>query len=490
MSSLGLLHAYSYGKTEAYSRILKRINPSIEPWQDSLNKVLEKNLPPLEGVLKKIDMVLSEDLLSEIISVFTFNLAPGPFTTLIHGDICPDNVFDNREKNELHLIDFEYGSVKSALLDGTYLRMSFPTCWCAKAIPEDLIDSLEASYREQLKKTIPAARSDEAYYDAYAHACAFWMVKSLFFLEQVLEKDDIGPSGPTPPESLWKPEANLVRPRVISRLTAFIEIAKRYKKLPNLLSMAERVLKELEIRWPDATSLDLYPAFTLQKNGVQSEYTLQISYSALADHFHWLDQVSGSAPSFFNFPDYRSSWIERFGISECDHLNAIAKFYSSRFRPLRSLFLFSAPHAKHLSGACYGDHLHLRIPKDLLLLEEESSRKLLTSILVHEATHHLSSCATKEQKEALSKAFLAEVNIGDTPPLNAIEEPLGIASQLLFVEKNYPETYEQATSWFASLLTEQYQDLLKAYLGKSSSIDESFMKQCAEAYSFFVQSLI
>jgi hypothetical protein len=43
------------------------------------------------------------------------------------------------------------------LLDGTYLRMSMPTGWCAKAIPIDVIESLEIIYREELKRTIPAA---------------------------------------------------------------------------------------------------------------------------------------------------------------------------------------------------------------------------------------------------------------------------------------------------------------------------------------------
>lgn len=217
-------------------------------------------------------MVPSENVLSEINNVFKFNLVPGPFTTLTHGDICPDNVFYNREKNEMYLIDFEYSVVKNALLDGTYLRMSFPTCWCAKAVPDRLISTLETSYREQLKKTIPAARSDEEYRDAYVNACAFWMLKSLLLIEVVLEKEDIWSSGPTPPESLWNPEANLVRPRVLSRLISFIEISKAYKKLPHLLSMAEEILKQLEIRWPDAKPLELYPAF--------SKFSTEISHPA------------------------------------------------------------------------------------------------------------------------------------------------------------------------------------------------------------------
>ncbi|MBA3602372.1 MAG: alpha/beta fold hydrolase [Parachlamydiaceae bacterium] len=262
MIDLGKLHASSYGKTEDYFKILRKVNTTAESWQDDLQKTIEKDLPALKLSLKSLNMEPPEDVLSEIHSVFKSNLVPGPFTTLIHGDICPDNVFYNREKKELYLIDFEWSFVKNALLDGTYLRMSFPTCWCAKAVPDRLISTLESSYREQLKKTIPAARSEEEYRDAYVNACAFWMLKSLLLIEVVLEKEDMWSSGPTPPESLWKPEDNRVRPRILSRLISFIEISKAYEKLPHLSSMAEEVLKKLKIRWPEAKPLELYPAFS------------------------------------------------------------------------------------------------------------------------------------------------------------------------------------------------------------------------------------
>lgn len=262
MVSLGQIHAYSYGKTEGYFTILKKIDPSVKSWQEQLKTTTDKNLPALKLWLKKLNITLSEDRLSEIFSVYNYNLSPGPFTTLIHGDICPDNVFDNPKENKLDFIDFEWSSVKNALLDGTSLRMSFPTCGGEKAIPQKLIDSLEDIYRERLKKTIPAAKSDEEYNKAYANACAFWMLRSVLHLEYVLVYDDAWSSGPTPyPQSLWKEEADQLRPRILSQLIAFIEVSKRTKMYPHLLSMAEEVLKELQIRWPDAKPLELYRAF-------------------------------------------------------------------------------------------------------------------------------------------------------------------------------------------------------------------------------------
>ena len=258
---LGKLHAYGYGKTEAYFKILKKIRPQAEFPEEKFLITFDKILSRLESLLNHLHISLSEGARSEIAEVFKANLAPGPFTTLIHGDICPDNLFDNHKTNELYLIDFEWAFVKNALLDGTYLRMSFPTCWCAKRVPDEQIPFLEASYRQELMKTIPAAANDVEYHDAYVKACGFWMLKSLLLIEDVLEVEEIWPSGETPPDSHWKPESNLVRPRILSRLNAFISVANEHEKLPYLMTMAKQILETLYTRWPDVKQLDVYPAF-------------------------------------------------------------------------------------------------------------------------------------------------------------------------------------------------------------------------------------
>ena len=242
--------------------------------------------------------------------------------------------------------------------------------------------------------------------------------------------------------------------------------------------------------------------------------SLQLSYSLIADKFHWLDQVSKSTLNFFQLPDYRSaseaawdlsendlSYIDRYrmirkkyqneatieeSLSNClfapdpaiifdpiadafysnhslddaltqlstelsseellfleqfflhfesrlakillfnrndlsktlemlnaylstskirEHLHSMQKFFNARAEPIKSVLLFSAPE-RHISGASYGHHLHLRIPSIFILSGEEHTDLLLSSILVHEATHHISGCAPKKQKELFSKIFL------------------------------------------------------------------------------------
>ncbi|HHF0526639.1 TPA: GNAT family N-acetyltransferase, partial [Legionella anisa] len=261
MKSLGSFHAASYGKTALYEAMLKKIHGNAETLQEDLDVTRTDLLEKLHAVDKKLHLPLITECINEANSLIESLLKPGPFTVLTHGDICPDNVFDHEETHDLQLIDFEWAFVRNALLDGTYLRMSMPTCWCAKSIPEEVILPLEIIYREELKQTIPAASDDLAYTKAYTEACGFWLLQqTLPFLDSTLAKDRVGPSGPVPKNSLWSNEENWVRPRVLSRLQAFIHVASRSNLLPHLKQMAENMLFELKKLWT-ANSLEFYPAF-------------------------------------------------------------------------------------------------------------------------------------------------------------------------------------------------------------------------------------
>jgi hypothetical protein len=139
--------------------------------------------------------------------------------------------------------------------------MNFPTCWCAKALPEEVILELESFYRKTIASKIEATLDDSKYNVNYVAACGFWLLSSMPFALRIMDKDECWPSGPVPIDSLWKQEANLARPRFISRLQAFIQISKAHGSLPHLRLAAEAMLTKLYDKWYDARPLDLYPAF-------------------------------------------------------------------------------------------------------------------------------------------------------------------------------------------------------------------------------------
>ena len=260
--ALGSFHAASFGHFSEYEAILHSITEQTESIQDELDSMFNDLLPKLELANRSLELAVTPEIIDEARGLIKSVITPGPFTVLTHGDICPDNVFDNKGSQELQLIDFEWAFVRNALLDGTYLRMSMPTCWCAKAIPNDIIEPLEAIYREELQRAIPSASDELAYVTAYTNACGFWLLQQTIpLLNSVIDNDRVGSSGRTPENSLWKPEENTVRPRVLTRLQAFIDVASKNDQLRHLRKMAQDMLTAVKSRWSDAKPLEVYPAF-------------------------------------------------------------------------------------------------------------------------------------------------------------------------------------------------------------------------------------
>lgn len=264
--AISALHITASGKTTEYHTILQRIHPKADTWKDDLKFTLGDLLNNLHNAHNKCAMLCTPEIIEEATQVITSMLTPGPFTTLIHGDICPDNVYDDASLNKMQIIDFEWSLTRHALLDGTYLRMSMPTCWCAKSIPTKIIAPLEKQYRQVLQTTIPAALDDELYNTAYVQACGFWALRTLYHITQAWDAEEVCPSGPVPESAEWDPAKNLFRPRVISRLQTFIEVSSQHDQLPYLRKMADSMLTILDGQWNNACTLEHYAAFSIFPN--------------------------------------------------------------------------------------------------------------------------------------------------------------------------------------------------------------------------------
>ena len=270
MKTLGSFNASSVGLTDEYELILKKINNEATTSDEDLALTSEYLLPKLYPSIESLSLPVSEAFTDEVKQVLDSIFKPGPFTVLTHGDIAPDNVFDHEGPEGLQLIDFEWCAPRNALLDGTYLRMSIPTGWCAKAIPDDVLKPLEQIYRAELEKTIPEAKDDLTYSTAYTHACAYHVLHQMANLRDILDKDVKWGGPPMPQYPKWDPTTNSSRSRLLSRLQAFVDVATEHDTLhpgqptilPILRKMAEDMLVKVKARWgEDAKPLDVYPAF-------------------------------------------------------------------------------------------------------------------------------------------------------------------------------------------------------------------------------------
>ncbi|GAA2068729.1 hypothetical protein GCM10009801_17280 [Streptomyces albiaxialis] len=97
-------------------------------------------------------------------------LRTAPGHALLHGDPCPGN--DMHSGGGVRFIDFEQSSLGSGLVELAYLRIGFPTCWCATAPPAPLLHAAEAAYRATWREATGTDVPDDL-----TDACAGWLLR-------------------------------------------------------------------------------------------------------------------------------------------------------------------------------------------------------------------------------------------------------------------------------------------------------------------------
>jgi hypothetical protein len=243
---LGSVHAATLGKHDEFESLLHGISPHLSTLSrvgNQLRKVINGLLATLESIGVRPGKGFAEEIESVNITVES----PGPFFSYIHGDPCPDNVL--WDGNEVRLVDFEFGGFGHALIDATYGRMMFPTCWCANRLPVTVVSNMETAYRSELAKTCPAADDDQIFRTALARSCAYWLFTTVGGqLRRALNEDqDWGIA--------------TVRQRILARLEAFIATTETCDELPALRALASHLGRVLQKRWSETPPLPLYPVF-------------------------------------------------------------------------------------------------------------------------------------------------------------------------------------------------------------------------------------
>lgn len=248
---LGRMHADSLGHADTFDRLVDDLGApdSFRVAQSCRWEVdqLGERSAAFRALLAQLDLPVTPELDGELDRIGATLADPGPFLAYIHHDPCPDNMF--YRDGDMRLIDFEFSRFGHALIDATYGRVPFPTCWCANRMPDDVVARMERPYRAELGRTCAAARDDDLYLRAVAEVCGGWVVGHLSrLLETTLDRDET-----------WGIAS--VRARVLTRLESFIDVARQADDLPVLRDTATRLRAVLSRRWPDAAPLPVYPAF-------------------------------------------------------------------------------------------------------------------------------------------------------------------------------------------------------------------------------------
>ena len=241
-TALARLHAATLGCREEHTAIVQRLFPAAvvpAPGQTWMDRVARKLAAMLGGTLPKAEMALVVDRLR----------SPGPWLALVHGDPCPDNVL-LAEDGSAWLLDFEFATPGHALLDASYWRVGFPTCWCAGTVPPDVADRLDHAYRATLAPMLPEAADEDAFRRESSIATVIRVFGSLSWqLDLALAAD-----------KSWGIASG--RSRVMRYLDVVIEAAGTSGMLPELGALVGSWHGQLRARWSDTAPLLPYPAFT------------------------------------------------------------------------------------------------------------------------------------------------------------------------------------------------------------------------------------
>lgn len=182
--------------------------------------------------------------------------APGP--ALLHGDPCPDNA--RHTPDGVRFIDFEHCGRGDGRLELAYLRIGWPTCWCALAPARPLVEAAEAAYRAAWQSATgrdlaggpaaggPAAGGPVGGPADLADACVGWLLRGDGLVEWALRGsgDHLGRLL----ERDWTWGVATARQRLLHRLLVVAQLAKAGGSLEGVGRMVSDMAARVSGRWP------------------------------------------------------------------------------------------------------------------------------------------------------------------------------------------------------------------------------------------------
>ena len=243
---LGKLHADTINKSTLFEQLSRAVSAHGRTIA-SMGAEVEKDIQNVQTLIEGLGVLPGTAFSQELREMGKTVVNPGPFLVYIHGDPCPDNVFDNDP--DLRLIDFEFGYFGHALIDATYARMMFPTCWCANRLPQSMVARMERRYRTEFVKGCSEAQEDTIWEHALVTVCGYWLLNTLAWHLVVSLKED----------QSWGIASH--RQRILARLEAFMRTSEEFGHFPAAHETFGGLRDTLSERWPETQLLPLYPAF-------------------------------------------------------------------------------------------------------------------------------------------------------------------------------------------------------------------------------------
>lgn len=184
--SLGRLHAATAGREADFDALLRRIGTSCTP--DPQLADADRALAELPSLFADL-FDLRETRMAERVAEQTDWLrTSAKHRAFSPGDLCPDNNLITSKG--ARFLDFEGGRMRDVLLDAAYLRVPFPSCWCAFDLPRGMSEAMLAAWRAEVTGMWPELGDDTVFHPRLLDAQLFWVYLSTWwFLPRPGEHD-------------------------------------------------------------------------------------------------------------------------------------------------------------------------------------------------------------------------------------------------------------------------------------------------------------
>jgi Phosphotransferase enzyme family len=173
-------------------------------------------------------------------------LSPAGDHALLHGDPCPDNAVHTAAG--IRFIDLEAAALGGGVAELAYLRIGWPTCWCATSAPEPELGEAEAAYRStwrSLTGTDPAG--------TLADAWAGWLIRGDALVERA-ERDGSVQLMRLPDDD-WEWGTATARQRLLHGLTVVAARAGGDPALDCLTQVSRAMTDRIRQGWPGTPAL-------------------------------------------------------------------------------------------------------------------------------------------------------------------------------------------------------------------------------------------
>lgn len=184
--ALGRLHTTMAGREADFDALMRRLGTTS--WTDPVADDIMRALPELPQVLEQLLGVSTPAPVTERLNGAAELLGPSRYRSFSPSDICPDNGLVTG--TGVRFLDFEWGCVRDVVLDAAYLQYPFPSSWCSYALPDNLADSMLATWRSEVTEVWPDLDEDEVLMPRLFDAQLLWVwVSTWWFLPRTGESD-------------------------------------------------------------------------------------------------------------------------------------------------------------------------------------------------------------------------------------------------------------------------------------------------------------